>query len=78
MAALERKVRAIIADTLPREAARSGHPLPAPPDEVAAAVLALWRGLLQQRLLNPAAVSATTFATTVSWMLQGAAAAHRQ
>jgi hypothetical protein len=78
LAALERKVRAIIADTLQREAARSGHPLPAPPDEVAAAVLALWRGLLQQRLLDPVAVSATTFATTVSWMLQGAAAAHRQ
>jgi hypothetical protein len=47
-------------------------------DEVTAAVLALWRGLLQQRLLDPAAVSATTFATTVSWMLQGAAAAHRR
>src|SRR6266545_5008709 len=78
LAAMERKVRAIVADALQREAARSGHPLQAPPDEVAAAVLALWRGLLQQRLLNPAAVSATTFATTVSWMLQGAAAAHRQ
>jgi len=46
--------------------------------EVAAAVLALWRGLLQQRLLGPAAVSATTFTTTVSWMLQGAPAAHRR
>src|SRR6266545_4652109 len=78
LAALERKVRAIVADTLQREAARSGHPLQAPPDEVAAAVLALWRGLMQQRLLDPAAVSATTFATTVSWMLQGVAAAHRQ
>jgi len=78
LAALERKVRAIVADTLQREAARSGYPLQAPPDEVAAAVLALWRGLIQQRLLDPAAVSATSFATTVSWLLQGAAAAPEQ
>ncbi len=78
MANLERKVRAIVADTLQREATRRGVPLPGPAHEVAAAALALWRGLLRQRLLDPTAVSADTFTNSLTWMLRGAAADSRE
>jgi len=74
MAGLERKVRAIVADTLLREAAPRGSSLPGPAHEVAAAALALWRGLLRQRLLDPEAASAATFSKSLTWMLRGAAA----
>jgi AcrR family transcriptional regulator len=70
MASLEHKVRAIVADTLQREAARRGVPLPGPASEVAAAALALWCGLLRQRLLEPEGVSADTFTRSLSWLLE--------
>jgi AcrR family transcriptional regulator len=71
MAALQRKTRAIVADTLQREAVRQGRPLRVPASELAAAVIALWRGLLQQRMLDPEAVNATALTRAVTSMLQG-------
>jgi AcrR family transcriptional regulator len=74
MAALERKVRSIVADALRGETALGGPSRPGHAIEVAAAALALWRGLLQQRLLDPEAVSAATFTNAITWLLRGAAA----
>jgi AcrR family transcriptional regulator len=71
MAVLQRKTRAIVADALQREADRQGRPLQAPASELAAAVIALWRGLLQQRMLDPEAVSAAALIRAITSMLQG-------
>lgn len=74
MAAVDRKVRLVVAHTLQREATTSGRSLAQPATEIATAVFALWQGLMQQRLTDPAGVSADTFARAAIWMLQGAAA----
>ncbi len=72
LAALDRKVRTVIADALERQAARAGQQLPAPATDLAAAMLALWQGLMQQRLVDPDAARPEAIGTALAWLLNGA------
>ena len=72
LAALNRKVHETIADALGRQAARTGQPLPVPATDLAAAMLALWQGLMRQRLIDPDATPREAIGTALAWLLNGA------
>jgi AcrR family transcriptional regulator len=72
LAALRRRVRQTIADALQRQAVRTGRPLPVPAIDLAAAMLGLWQGLMQQRLADPDAVSPESIGTALGWLRSGA------
>jgi AcrR family transcriptional regulator len=73
LAALRHKARQTIADALQRQAVRTGRPLPVPAIDLAAAMLGLWQGLMQQRLADPDAVSPESIGTALGWLRSGAA-----
>ncbi len=73
MAALRRKVRTAIADALGRQAARTGRPLPVPANELAAAMLGLWQGLMLQRITDPDSMPPQAIGTALAWLRAGAA-----
>jgi len=72
LAALRRKVRQTIADTLQRQAERTGRRLPVPAMDLAAAMLGLWQGLMLQRLVDPDAASPESIGTALGWLRSGA------
>ncbi len=72
LAALEGKVRQVIAEALERQATRTGHPLPVPAPDLAAAMHALWQGLMRKRLVDPDAVSPEAIGTAMAWLHAGA------
>jgi AcrR family transcriptional regulator len=72
LAALEAKVRHVIAEALQRQAARTGHPLPVPAADLAAAMHALWQGLMRKRLVDPDAVAPEAIGTALAWLHAGA------
>jgi AcrR family transcriptional regulator len=72
LAALDHKVRTTIAAALQRQAARTGRPLPVPASDLAAAMLAVWQGLMQQRLVDPGAVRPEAIGAALTWLFNGA------
>ncbi len=72
LAALEGKVRTAVADALQRQAARAGQPLPVPATDLAAAMLAVWQGLMRQRLVDPDAVPPEAIGAALAWLRNGA------
>ncbi len=66
-----RAARELIAAFLELQAAQLGIELPAPPDQLAIAVLALSNGIAIEQLADPQTVDPSIFGTTLSLLLNG-------